>query len=207
MSDPGSAVFDMGQDPLFDPPPDRLPRRLHAQVFGELPVLLARSLDVPEVAAVVRPLLAAGWRPPQLGARVGALPPSEDPVAAVVAFLHGLGQRASPQVAWQHERAERARVAVHVAEVIGAGSPEVDAGTGAGQQKVASEQSRAHWIAEARRSLGLPARHRPVPPPRPAPRCASCRDEGSFFVTREVRLCAGCVSMLGTGRARVAVGA
>lgn len=190
----------MAQDPLFDPPPARLPRHLHDRVFGELPALVARCLDVPEVAAAVRPLLAAGWRPAQLGARVGALPGSPEPVDAVVALLCSLAARDSPQVRWERERAAR----LAAAEPTGAGAPGAPDGSGS---RPASDQARAHWIAEARRSLGLAARPRPVPSPRPGPRCACCHDEGSFFVTRDVRLCAGCVSLLGSGRARLAVGA
>ena len=174
---------------MFDAPPDRLGPRLHEQVFGQLPALLARSLDVPEVAAAVRPLLQRGWRPAQLGARVGALPAAADPVPAVVAFLEQLLERTSPQEAWQRERAERARAAE--AEDDG--------------RQVASDEVRAHWVAQARRSLGMPP-SRPPAPPRAVERvCATCSGEGAFFVTRHVRLCEACVELLRSGRARLAV--
>ncbi len=182
----------MAQSPLFDPPPDRLGARLHEEVFGALPSATARALDDVRVAAAVRPLLARHWRPAQLAARVGALPVSADPVGAVVAFLEQLLGRDSPQQAWdsersarEHERAEQGRRG----------------------ERAASEQARAHWVAEARRSLGLPARARPVPPPRPASVCSACGRGGDFFVTRQVRLCGACVELLGSGRARLAVDA
>ena len=180
----------MGQDPLFDPPPDLLGRRLHAEVFGNLPALLARELDVREVAAAVRPLLARGWRPAQLGARVGALPAPADPVPAVVAFLEELLARRSPQEAWQQDRAARASAA-----------------TEADDPPPASDDVRAHWVAEARRVLGTPVRPHPQRPARPTPTCSSCNGEGAFFVTRTVRLCTVCVELLDSGRARLAVGA
>jgi hypothetical protein len=179
----------MPQSPLFDPPRDRLGARLHEQVFGSLPRSTARALDVPEVAGAVRPLLARGWRPAQLAARVGALPAPADPVPAVVAFLEQLLARSSPQEAWEAEQAVRAAERAREADSAG---------------EVASEASRAHWVAEARRTLGLPARPRPVPAPRAAPTCASCRGEGEFFVTRQVRLCGGCVALLASGRASLA---
>lgn len=177
--------------PLFDVPADLLGPRMHAAVFGELSTMTARALDVPEVAAAVRPLLARGWRPAQLGARVGALPASDDPAASAVALLESLLERSSPAETAARERAER-----------------LQRRTRDDDQPVASEESRARWVAEARRSLGRPAppRARSVPGPSARP-CASCGAEGGFFVTREVRLCAGCVELLGSGRARLAVGA
>jgi len=182
----------MAQDPLFEAPRDRLGRRLHDEVFGALPALLGKALDVAEVAAAVRPLLAQGWRPAQLGARVGALPEPSDPVPAVVAFLEQLLERDSPEQAWQRERAERAGVQAAAAD------PE---------HVVASDEARAHWVAQARRALGVPAPGRRPPPPRTAPVCAACRGEGAFFVTRQVRLCRACVELLSSGRAHVAVSA
>lgn len=190
MSYPGGVVVRMGQDPLFDPPEDLLGRRLHTEVFGSLPALLARELDAREVAAAVRPLLARGWRPAQLGARVGALPSPADPVPAVVAFLQELLARRSPQEAWQQDRADRAAAAEHAD-----GPPP------------ASDEVRAHWVAEARRALGAAARPRPQQPAPPAPTCSSCTGEGAFFVTRTVRLCTVCVELLESGRARLAVSA
>ena len=178
----------MAQSPLFDPPRDRLGARLHREVFGALPTTTARALDVPEVAAAVRPLLAGGWRPAQLGARVGALPAADDPVPGVTAFLVALRERDCPAHLWEREQA--ARRAERDARQL--------------EQGVASEESRARWAAEARRTLGLPARPRSAPTPRPCATCASCGSSGDFFVTRQVRLCRGCVDLLGSGRVRLA---
>ena len=193
LSYPGGLLLGMGQSPLFDPPAGRLGRRLHDEVFGALPSLTARALDDAQVAAAVRPLLERGWRPAQLAARVGALPAAEDPVAAVTAFLEQLLARDCPQQEWERERAARADAAA----THQSGPPP------------ASAEVRAHWVAEARRALGVPAhapRRRPEPA-RPAPVCSSCGGEGAFFVTREVRLCADCVALLSSGRAHLAVSA
>lgn len=184
-----------GQTPLFEPPAGRLTRAQHEDLFGHLPWRDAQALHVPEVAAAVRPLLARGWRPAQLAARVGALPAAGDPSAtltSVVAFLQVLIERDSPAVehaavrtARDRERQERQ----------------------AAEEPVASDEVKAHWVAHARRSLGLPPRPRSVPAAPASPACASCLGEGSFFVTREVRLCGACVELLRTGRARLALGA
>lgn len=183
----------MGQTPLFETPRDRLGRRLHQDLCGPLPASLGRALDVPEVAAAVRPLLARGWRPAQLAARIGALPDvGSDPVPAVVAFLEALLERESPMQAHRRERAEQARWAKDHADRM---------------PPPASDEARAHWVAEARRSLGLPPHRLPAPSAPPTRRCASCPGEGSFFVTRDVRLCGACVELLSSGRARLAVGA
>ena len=175
--------------PLFDAPDDRLGPRLHEEVFGALPVRTARALDVPEVAAAVRPLLAARWRPAQLAARVGALPAADEPVGPVVAFLQALLDRDSPQRLWERERAERQREQAAQREQA---------------QTAASEESRARWAAEARRALGLPPRAAAPPAPRPRATCASCGDPGDYFVTREVRLCTRCVEQLRVGEVALA---
>lgn len=181
----------MRQSPLFDAPPDRLGSRLHGEVFGALPSSTARALDLPEVAAAVRPLLARGWRPAQLAARVGALPAVDDPVPGVVAFLGQLLERDSPPERALQEQASRER---ERAAVLGTGAP-------------ASPESRAHWVSEARRTLGLPPRVLAAAAPPPAPVCASCAGHGDFFVTRQVRLCQACVQLLASGSARLATAA
>ena len=184
-----------GPAPLFEAPGGRLGRRTHEAVFGLLPASTAHALDDPAVAAAVRPLLDRGWRPAQLAARVGALPPAGDPaaaVAAVTAFLGQLLERDSPQQARDRERAQRARAAAERAS--SAPAP-------------ASEEAKAHWVAQARRSLGLPPRAVAPAVAAPVRACASCPGEGTFFVTRQVRLCGACVELLGSGRARLAVGA
>lgn len=178
--------------PLFEVPPGRLGGRLHEQVFGVLPAATARALDTSAVAAAVRPLLACGWRPAQLAARVGALPVSEAPEAAVVAFLQQLADRESPRQAWDREWAERGRVRAGRAEEAA---------------RAASEASRAHWVAEARRGLGLPPPTRRAVAPRVLPRCSGCGSDGEFFVTRQVRLCTACVALLASGQARLGLGA
>lgn len=173
----------MGQ-PLFDTPRDKLGARLHSAVFGALPSATAHLLEDPDVAAAVRPLLARGWRPAQLAARVGALPAAADPVVAVIGLLERLAQRSCPQQAWDLERADREREARerrqdgHVA---------------------ASDQARAHGLAQARSALGRPSHPQRQPPARPAAMCASCHGPGEFFVTRQVRLCASCVELLRSG--------
>lgn len=181
----------MRQSPLFDPPSDRLGRHLHDQVFGALPSLTARALDVPEVAAAVRPLLARGWRPAQLAARVGALPAAPEPVVAVTVFLEQLLERDCPERAWLRERETRAAEQA----VRRPGPPP------------ACAEVRAHWVAEARRALGVRPLGQRAAAPRPAPVCAACRGQGEFFVTRDVRLCEACVALLGSGRAKLALSA
>lgn len=184
----------MAQSPLFDAPPDRLGARLHEEVFGALPSATARALDVPEVAIAVRPLLAAGWRPAQLAARVGALPASADPVGGVTTFLVALRERDCPQRLWERERAARRREQEEQRQQ----DQHRQQGHGA-----ASDESRARWAAEARRALGLPPRVRSGPAPRASAVCASCGRGGEFFVTRQVRLCRRCVELLGSGSAEL----
>lgn len=190
MSEGAGQILGMRQEPLLDRPRARLGAQLHDEVFGGLPARTARALDEPDVAAAVRVLLDAGWRPAQIGARVGAAPAADEPTAPVLALLRQLAQTESPQQAWQRQRAERQPFPV-----------EGEA------HRVASDEERAHWVAEARRSLGLAAR-RPVQAAPPVVRqCASCPGEGTYFVTRTVRLCGACVSLLESGRGHLAAGA
>ena len=180
----------MGQDPLLDRPRARLGAALHDEVFGGLPALTARALDDADVAAAVRALLDVGWRPVQVGARVGALPAADDPLGPVLALLRQLADTESPQRAWERQRAEQAR------------QQAPDDG-----HRVATDEERARWVAEARRSLGMPPRRPTAPPAEVVRRCASCGGDGTYFVTRTVRLCGGCVALLDSGRGRLAAGA
>lgn len=180
-------------DGLFEPPADRLGRRLHAAVFDPLPTSVGRACDTPQVAAALRPLLARGWRPAQLSARIGALPDSGgDPVPAVLAFLELLLERSSPQQEHRHQQRERERE--RAAQAARAPVPATDA-------------QRQHWVAQARRALGMMDRPRPLLSPATARGCACCPGQGTFFVTRQVRLCESCVQLLSSGQARLAVSA
>lgn len=176
------------QEPaLFSVPADRLGQRLHTAVFGALPSATARALDVPGVAQVVRPLLDAGWRPAQLAARVGALPAAGDPVHVVVEFLTRLRERDSPQQTWERERAARERTRADQART-----------------DVASPAASASWAAQVRRDLGLRPRVRPEVAVRSTPPCSACQAPSQFFVTRQVRLCDGCVTRLAAGSVHLA---
>ena len=175
---------------LFDLPPQpahRLDAATHAAVFGDLPSRLAADLHTPEVGDVVLQLLDRGWRAGQLAARVGALPASPDPVAAITALLAGFLEQVPPDARWREERAQRASFV-----------PAVEA--------PASEESRRAWLAQIRTDLGQVRSTRPEPPRRVRPACALCGGVSSYFVTREVRLCDGCVVLLETGAVRLADG-
>lgn len=175
---------------LFEAPRDRLGSRTHDEVFGGLPPATCRALDRPEVAEAVRALLGHGWRPAQIGARVGALPAADEPLPAVLAFLESLLERDNPQRAWA-ERAARLRP-----------DPTVP------PTPPASTEVRERWAAHARAALSGSSRGIARAVPRaPARVCAACGGEGAFFVTVDVRLCSDCVGLLSTGRARLAVGA
>ena len=171
---------------LFDLPA-RLPRSLHAAVFGGLPSSLAQALDTPEVAAVVQPLLDAGWRPGQLATRVGALPAAPDPAAAVLSALRELAGRMTPDQAWVAERSQRQQLRSLAAV-----------------EEPASPQARERWIAQIRSGLSGPRPVRPAPAGRTRPACALCGQSSTFFVTHQVRLCGPCVEVLATGSARLA---
>ena len=170
---------------LFDLP-SRLPRPVHLAVFGELPTSLSEALDAPEVAAAVRPLLEAGWRPGQLASRVGALPAAPDPGAAVLGLLRSLAGQPTPDQVWAAERADRQ--ALRSLSTV---------------EQPASEESRERWIAQIRSGLSGPRSVRPGPAVRIRPACALCGQSGTFFVTHQVRLCVPCVEVLATGSARL----
>lgn len=171
---------------LFDLPLSALDAATHEAVFGELPSALAADLHTPEVGDLVLQLLDKGWRTGQVAARVGALPAERDPVAAVTALLHALLEQVPPDARWRAERAEREA-----------------ARSAARFEQPASEESRQRWISQIRAELGGPRREPRQPVTRSKPPCAVCGAESSYFVTREVRLCAPCVAVLGSGGARL----
>ena len=165
--------------------------RYHSDVFSHLPVALMRELDTAAVAEALEALVAAGWRTGQLRSRVGSEASQgshERDAAHLTALLHALREQTPPDVA--HARAvderERARAEARAQEPTPA-SPEV----------------RDRALAQIRAGLkGAPSR-RSQPEPRTRPACSLCGGEGSFFVTRDVRLCRRCVAVLATGEARL----
>jgi hypothetical protein len=168
---------------LFDLPPQRLDQDTHDAVFGELPVPLAHDLHTPEVGDLVLQLLDRGWRAGQVAARVGAMPAGPDPVADVLGLLRGFLDQVPPDARWRQEKAERDELRRSQAAL----------------EQPASEESRQRWIQQIRSELGGPRRTPRGPVQRVRPGCALCGADGVYFVTREVRLCTACVTLLGTG--------
>lgn len=173
---------------LFDLPPtptEKLTPPLHRAVFGALPSTLAAALHTPEIGDLVLQLTDKGWRPGQIAARVGAHPSGRDPVAEVEALLGQLLEQVPPDAQWREEKARRSA-------------------QGTREPEPASDASREAWIAQIRTELGTPAPRKaaPVRPLRPA--CALCEGESTYFVTKQVRLCEGCVVLLATGAVRLA---
>ena len=171
---------------LFELPPQprqRLDAATHAAVFGDLPASLAGQLHTPEIGDLVLQLLDRGWRAGQLAARVGALPAGAAPVADITGLLEGFLDQVPPDARWREEKRER--------EALQRSRAELD--------QPASEESRQAWITRIRTDLGArqPAPRPPVRRTRPA--CSLCGQESTYFVTREVRLCGGCVEQLSTG--------
>jgi hypothetical protein len=170
---------------LFDLPPQpgqRLDEETHAAVFGDLPSALARSLRTPEIGDLVLQLLDAGWRRGQLAARIGALPAGPDPTGQIHALLAGFLDQVPPDARWQQEKADREQVVAPAAF-----------------EEPATEESRQAWLSQIRADLGVrkgPAR---APLRRVRPPCSICGVESSYFVTKDVRLCDGCVERLSTG--------
>lgn len=159
----------------------------HTAVFGALPSSLSRDLRTPEVGDLILQLLDAGWRRGQLAARIGAMQVAPDPAAGVTALLRGFLDQLPPDARWREERTERA---------VTASRSEVE--------QPASPESREHWVRQIRSELAHPRPPRQVTQLRQRPACASCGAESSFFVTREVRLCEGCVALLSTGAVQLA---
>jgi hypothetical protein len=167
---------------LFDLPGQRLDQATHDAVFGELPSVLAADLHSPEVGDLVLQLLDRGWRAGQLASRVQAMPAGRDPVADVQVLLRGFLEQVPPDARWREEKAQREA-----------------ARSSARFEEPASEESRQRWIAEIRSGLSGPRVARKEPLVRIRPACSLCGAESEFFVTREVRLCGGCVDLLSSG--------
>ena len=174
---------------LFDLPPaprQRLDQETHDAVFGDLPSALAADLHTAEVGDLVLQLLDRGWRRGQLAARAGALPAGRDPVADVAALLHGFLEQVPPDARWQAERDLMRQQ-----------------GSQAAFEEPATDESRQRWIEQIRSELGGPRRAPRGQVQRVRPACALCGEGSAYFVTHEVRLCDACVSLLGTGTAKL----
>lgn len=171
---------------------DLLDAATHKAVFGGLPSSLSASLRTPEVADLVLQLLDAGWRPGQLAGRVEGLSAGVDPTVRVTRFLRALLDELPPDARWREERSRRDQEAAR---------------SRAEQEEPASEESRQQWVAQIRAELARPRSVRPSRPLRVRPACALCGEESCFFVTREVRLCGTCVTLLAQGGVRLSVDA
>ncbi len=177
------------------------------QVLATLPARVARCLDRPDIHLVMGELLARGWTPPQLAARVSQLRIAGDTATAVRDLLLDLIETDSPR-----RLADRARNGrQEAAQAAGIPAPPlrpvaafVDPLDPSGERVPVSDEARARWLTEVRSHLKGVARPRPQPEPRTRPDCALCAQEATFFVTREVHLCARCVHLLGAGQVRLA---
>lgn len=159
----------------------------HKAVFGELPTSLQTRLRTAEVGDLVLQLLDAGWRRGQLAARLGAMPAGEDPEADVVRLLRGFLEQLPPDARWREEKAERDALQASRAEA----------------EEPASEESRQRWVAQIRADLSVPRAPRQARPTPPSRQCTLCGEDGTFFVTRGVRLCQTCVGLLQAGAVRL----
>lgn len=163
-----------------------------ADVVGSLPAVLVRALDAVSAGSEVDALVAVGWRPGQLRARVGAAPSqgsAERDADQVLALLRTLRQEVPPDVAHARELEQRRRDrADELAQAPRPASPEV----------------RRRSVQRIRTELGLAPARSTRAEPRTRPACSLCDGEGSFFVSRDVHLCSRCVAVLATGEARLA---
>ena len=164
----------------------------HTDVFSSLPSRLMRELDADDVAATLDALVAAGWRPGQLRSRVGAEPSQgsvERDAAALRALLEELRGQECPDARHARERAEQEREQARRRELA---------------PRPADPDVRDRWISEIRAGLkSTPPRRPRDAEPRTRPECALCSAESSFFVRRDVHLCARCVDLLSTGDVRL----
>lgn len=159
----------------------------HKAVFGELPSSLQADLRTAEVGDLVLQLLDAGWRKGQLAARLGAMPAGTDPVQDVTRLLQGFLDQLPPDARWREEKASR--------DALRASSAQAE--------QPASEESKQKWVAQIRAELAVPRPTRTAEPVRLHRECTLCGEEGTFFVTREVRLCQTCVGLLQAGAVRL----
>ena len=169
---------------LFDLPPQQLGQDTHLAVFGELPASLADALHTSETGDLVLQLLDRGWRKGQIAARVGDEPAGRDPVATVNALLRRLLDEQPPDARWREEKAARDALKPL-------------------REEPASEESRQAWLAQIRADLGAVKGRTKAPVRRVRPACNLCGQESSYFVTKDVRLCDGCVVLLSTGAVRL----
>jgi hypothetical protein len=169
--------MDLFGDDLLDP-------ETHRRVFGDLPSSLQRALRTAEIGDLVTQLQDAGWRPGQIGSRVGAMTTGDDPVLDVTRLLTGFVDQVPPDARWRQEKAER-DLQRSRAEV----------------ERPASDEAREAWIAQIRSELGSPRQRQTVTAIRQRPGCAVCGADGVYFVTKQVRLCDACVEALADGAA------
>jgi hypothetical protein len=188
-----------------------LPEGVLDEVLATLPARVSRSLDRPDTHLVVSELLADGWTPPQLAARVAGLRIAGDTAGAARDLLLSLLHEDSPRRQADRERDARqdaARAAgvpaVPLRSAAGPAGGPVDPVDPHGTRRPVSDEARARWIAEVRRGLKGVARPRPEPAPRTRPDCAICAQESAFFVTRDVHLCTRCVHLLEAGQVQLA---
>ena len=163
----------------------------HSDVFSHLPVLLMREMTTAPVAALLRQLVDAGWRPGQLRDRVGAAPSQgsiERDAAALVELLDALTRCPAPDAV--HAARRRERSLAREREAAEAPLP-------------ATPEAREQHLAQIRAALGVAPRRRREPEPRTRPACSLCSGEGAFFVTHDVHLCSRCVAVMATGEARL----
>ena len=127
--------------------PRRPPQEPLPDVLAGLPASVVGRLDTAPIAAAVRDLLRAGWRPVQLGARIGALTATEDPAAQVQAFLVALSDEETPIGRADRERTERAAAAQRARRATG---------------PPASPETIARCLAQVRSQLLLQRSRRPA---------------------------------------------
>jgi hypothetical protein len=201
---PGGPVPGDAPSPVLVPV---LPEGVLDEVLATLPARVSRSLDRPDVHLLLTELLAAGWKAPQVAARVAGLRIAGDVARQVRDLLVALLDEPSPRVLADRAREDR----LSAARAAGLPDPPLaraplvaDPVDPRGERVPVSDEQRARWIAEVRKGLKGVPRAAAAPAPRVRPDCAICGQESTHFVTREVHLCTRCVGLLGEGRVRLA---